>query len=123
MNRFQKHSRPKLPGILLSLLLLFGAAWAMQQGLSTVSASTKAERMNSLDKAVRRAAVQCYALEGQYPPSLSYIEEKYGVIVDHDEFVVHYQAPGSNLMPEIKVFSLTQPQEDTPPQQEGGLAQ
>lgn len=41
----------------------------------------------SLRTAVLDAAVQCYALEGAYPQSLSYLEENYGVQVNHSRFI------------------------------------
>ena len=59
-----------------------------------------------LEQAVRRAAVQCYALEGSYPSDLTYLEQHYGLMLNHDRYVVHYQSLGSNLMPQIAVFSL-----------------
>ena len=57
-------------------------------------------------KAVERAAVLCYALEGFYPPRIEYLEEKYGLIVDRDKFIVNYRTFGSNIRPEISVYRL-----------------
>ena len=51
-----------------------------------------------------RATVQCYAIEGRYPPDLAYLEENYGLILDREHYVYHYRLEGSNLMPEIQVF-------------------
>ena len=57
-------------------------------------------------KAIERAAVLCYALEGFYPPRMEYLEEKYGLIVDRDRFFVVYRTFGSNIRPEISVYRL-----------------
>jgi hypothetical protein len=57
-------------------------------------------------KAIERAAVLCYALEGFYPPQIKYLEEKYGLIVDREKFIVRYSTFGSNIRPEISVYSL-----------------
>ena len=56
------------------------------------------------EQAVRRAAVQCYTIEGRYPANIEYLRENYGLAVDSDRYVIHYQRLGQNLLPEIAVF-------------------
>ena len=60
-----------------------------------------------VEENVRRAAVECYALEGAYPQDLSHLVERYGVAVDEDRCRVDYIYIGSNLMPDITVVPLT----------------
>lgn len=62
------------------------------------------ERYVILENALRRAAVTCYALEGRYPPTLEYLVERYGVIVDTERFFVRYDIFAPNIMPDIAVF-------------------
>ena len=62
-----------------TLLLLLGV-WAVWNG---AQAAMREQAAQSLRTAVLDAAVQCYALEGAYPQSLSYLEENYGVQVNH----------------------------------------
>ena len=57
----------------------------------------------SLRRAVTRASVQCYAIEGRYPPSVEYLEENYGVRIDRDRYNVFYNGFASNVMPEIVI--------------------
>lgn len=59
-----------------------------------------------VEENVRRAAVECYALEGAYPQDLSHLVERYGVAVDEDRCRVDYIYIGSNLMPDITVVPL-----------------
>lgn len=56
--------------------------------------------------AVRRSAVQAYALEGRFPDTVVYLEENYGLIIDHDNYVVYYESLGGNLIPQIRVIPL-----------------
>jgi len=49
--------------------------------------------------------VQCYAIEGRYPPSVAYLEENYGVKIDRERFDVFYEGFASNIMPSITVNS------------------
>lgn len=62
------------------------------------------EGRRQLENAIRRAAVTCYATEGVYPPTLSYLEEHYGIQVDTDQYTVYYDAFAENLMPDITVL-------------------
>lgn len=64
------------------------------------------EALALTESSVRRAAVQCYALEGAYPPDFAYLEENYGITVDPGRFRVDYLYIGSNLMPDITVVAL-----------------
>ncbi len=64
------------------------------------------ESLALTEESVRRAAVQCYALEGAYPQDLAYLEDHYGVTVDAGRFRVDYLYIGSNLMPDITVVAL-----------------
>ena len=53
--------------------------------------------------AVQRSALQCYAVEGAYPPDLQYLEDNYGLQVNRQDFYVTYEAFASNLPPTIRV--------------------
>ena len=62
------------------------------------------EGLELAEQSIRRAAVQCYALEGFYPAGVDYLEEYYGVSVDEDRYFVDYRYIASNLMPDITVL-------------------
>ena len=57
----------------------------------------------TLRDAIRRASVQCYAIEGRYPPSVEYLEENYGIKIDRERYDVFYSGFASNFMPDITV--------------------
>ena len=67
--------------------------------------ANKKEYAVRLEDSVRKAAVQCYALEGQYPADINYLREHYGLHYDEDKYVVHYISEGANLMPDITVIA------------------
>ena len=62
------------------------------------------KQKESLERAIRRDIAQCYAVEGIYPPGLSYLKEHYGLSYDEDAFFVDYRPIGSNLYPEVVVI-------------------
>lgn len=53
--------------------------------------------------AITRALVTCYAIEGRYPSSLSYLEENYGVDVDQERFAVFFSSFADNVLPTVRV--------------------
>lgn len=72
--------------------------------LSSIQSSTLEKQQESLETALERDITHCYAVEGFYPPSLSYLEEHYGLTYDKDLFFVDYQPIGSNMRPDVTVI-------------------
>lgn len=88
--------------VLLAVLML--AALGLMLGSRQVGRDLDTASAQALRQAVLQAAVQCYAVEGSYPASLDYLEENYGLLVNHDRFIVTYEAFASNLMPQVNVL-------------------
>lgn len=72
--------------------------------LSFLGNSTINRQKESLEIALNRDIIHCYAVEGFYPPSLAYIEEHYGLTYNHDLFFVDYQPIGSNIRPDVTIL-------------------
>jgi len=106
MNRFGKKKNGFLKYISNKLVFLVFLALfiVFLYGISTLNSTTKEKQLESLETAVNRSIVQCYAVEGTYPPSLDYLETHYGLIYDKDEFFVDYISIGANLMPDVVVL-------------------
>lgn len=81
-----------------SLLLVF---WLL---INLVNESTIERQQESLENAINRDIIHCYALEGYYPPSLAYMEEHYGLTYDKDLFFVDYRPIGSNMRPDVTIL-------------------
>lgn len=56
------------------------------------------------EQAIRKAVVQCYAVEGRYPADITYLEDNYNLSIDYDKYNIFYECVASNLMPEFAVF-------------------
>lgn len=68
-----------------------------------VNVEAEAQGALSVRNAVMDAAMQCAAVEGAYPSSLKHLEEHYGLIVNHDDYAVTYEAFASNVPPSVVV--------------------
>ena len=70
-----------------------------------IPADTKAQEVESIKAAVMESAVQCFAVEGAYPSSIAHLENKYKLVVNRKDYIVSYSCIGSNILPEVEVFS------------------
>ncbi len=84
---------------LLVVIVVIGLAFA----LSVSRSVAREQATTSIRNAVVAAAVQCCAVEGSYPPSLAHLEETYGLVINHDDYVVNYEWLGDNVAPSVVV--------------------
>ncbi|MBR3309741.1 MAG: hypothetical protein IKG00_07620 [Lachnospiraceae bacterium] len=57
----------------------------------------------SIRTAVQQSALQCYVVEGAYPPDLKYLEDNYGLRVNTTDYYVIYDAYAENQLPDVRV--------------------
>ena len=84
---------------LLAALLALGAVWVRAAGRDI-----RQQSRESVRQAVLRSATECYCVEGAYPESLSYLEEHYGLNVNHRDYIVSYAVFASNVAPDVRVL-------------------
>ena len=85
--------------IIIILLIVY-----MYIAVDNAQRKSNEESYNILSDAIIRSAVQCYAIEGFYPPDIGYLENNYGLLVDHNKYFVSYSVFASNIIPEVQVF-------------------
>ena len=107
-NRFQTDNpRPHLLRRALSSVAVTGCGIALLlAGTHSVLTTSSKSQAESLKNAILSSAVSCYAFEGTYPESLSYLKKHYGVTWNEDKYVVDYEIIGANLMPSVTVIPI-----------------
>lgn len=106
-NRIKKqkhHMAFSLIFPLITFILIFGLFY---YGITQVSAANDREMLQSLETTIHRDIVHCYASEGVYPPSIEYLEEKYGLTYDHNKYYIDYHPIAANLLPEVTIMEVT----------------
>lgn len=73
-------------------------------GIGNYSSGYSDKRAQEIKETIMSSAAQCYALEGKYPSELKYLEEHYGLQLDHDNYVYHYDRFASNVFPNVSVI-------------------
>lgn len=100
-----KNSWNMVKGYLISAVVFGVVIGVFLNGVLSMSDRMEREGTETLRSAIARASVQCYAIEGRYPPSVQYLEDNYGIRIDRERFNVFYEGFASNIMPDITVIS------------------
>ena len=97
-------------GMKIGIALFLAALIAL--GAVLVSRGSREELLeesaSAIEETIRKSALQCYVIEGVYPPDLSYLTDNYGLQVNTVDFYVTYDAFASNLPPTVIVSSKKQ---------------
>lgn len=99
-----KKSKRGTAGYIMSLAVFLAVLLLFLFCVRAMQSKSEEESLAALRDAIRRASVQCYAIEGRYPPSVEYLEEHYGIVIDRERYHVFYDGWASNVMPDITVL-------------------
>ena len=104
--KLQKKTNPHSLLRLLAVQILFIVCLCfVLTAVDNVETGQKAENDKRVEDTIKKAVVNCYAIEGRYPATLDYVEEYYGLQIDRDRYNVFYEVFADNIMPEITVIS------------------
>jgi len=107
VNRLQPKDEKKRGKLLVPLLLALCYAamlLPLSRGITYIGRVVSGHQLLVVENMISNAVVQCYALEGRYPPDIAYMQEHYGIYIDEERYIVHYDSIASNLMPQITVL-------------------
>ena len=90
----------------VSIALFIGIAALFFFAVDATGKSSISKQQDALESALARDIVQCYSIEGRYPPDLEYLEQHYGLVYDKETFFVDYIPIASNLYPDVTVILL-----------------
>jgi hypothetical protein len=102
MRLFQESKTNRKP-LMITIVSLIAILLIGYAAFQNAQQSTAQEKLLITQRAIERAVVNCYAIEGFYPDSVRYLEDNYGIIIDHKKFVVLYETVGSNVRPYVQV--------------------
>lgn len=102
MSTSRKHKTPLMAKVFLGLIALALLA-VVFLGFTFAGKQLHEQGASSLRKSIIDASMQCFAIEGAYPQSVKYLEDHYGIQVNHSIYVVNYEIFASNVMPSVEV--------------------
>lgn len=97
----QKRNRllTRILGALVAILVVV----ALFMALGLAQRNAREQSAASLRQSILDVAMQCAAVEGSFPSSLNYLEENYGLRINHDDFKVNYDVFAGNVVPSVVV--------------------
>ena len=99
---FQKKNRLLIRGATAVLGIALVVFVALQ--VIRFDRGLRRQQLAAVRQSVQNAVIHCYSLEGSYPPSLDYLAQNYGLILDSHHYIYDYRVAASNLPPEIHIF-------------------
>lgn len=101
---FQHKNRNTAKSVILSVLVAAAVLVTAKVSLSGFSSWVDDQSLEFAKNSVSRSVVLCYATEGVYPESLDYLEANYGLVLDREAYIYHYEPLGGNLFPQIMII-------------------
>jgi hypothetical protein len=93
----------KMTGVIIAVLVSVLILLLVWQSLGNLQARSRDSGLLVVEAAVTQTVMQCYALEGAYPPDLKYLQTHYGLILDEARYAFVYEVVGDNIYPIIDV--------------------
>ena len=85
--------------VIVSVMILI----VVGNSLLNIGQQSRTTGLAVAEQALEKAVMQCYALEGAYPPNLEYLEQNYGLIIDRQKYVYQYDVVAGNIHPIIGI--------------------
>lgn len=93
--------RKKVRIILAVVVILLCALIALSVSIS--AEVSRKQATSSVRESIVTAALQCAAVEGSYPSSLSHLEQHYGLTINHNDYIINYEWLADNIPPSVTV--------------------
>ena len=97
--------KEKKTGVLVTVLAILLVLVIAVAAFGHSGRDVSEEGAAAIRETVRRSALQCYAVEGVYPPDLQYLIDNYGLQINTEDYAVAYDCFASNLPPDVRVVA------------------
>ena len=105
-KRYSRSLFSKLLPYFVFIVIFSFVLYFVLTGLGQANDASDSEGLRIAQESIHRSVINCYASEGNYPPSFEYLKEHYGISVDENKYIVHYEIFASNIMPDITVLRV-----------------
>lgn len=99
-----KARRAERVGVIRTIVFFVVISAVLVVGIYYIGNMGNEQGIKLTREAAVRTAVQCYSIEGIYPPNVDYMEKNYKLSYDKSKYYIHYDAFASNIMPTIEVY-------------------
>ena len=106
MDTYKKNEniRSRYFEMTLQTVLFIAMLVIMFIAVSHVNEVYRKQNLLIIKQSAQRAAVECYSVEGVYPPGIDYLVDNYSFTYNSDKYYIFYETFASNVMPTIEVY-------------------
>ncbi len=105
MKSFDNRSgKRRIVAYALQVISFLGFTAALWICATQINRAYRKNNIELLKQSVKRTAVECYSVEGAYPPTVDYLVSNYDLIYDTDRYYIFYDTFAENVMPVIEVY-------------------
>lgn len=90
--------------VCVQILIFIGIIGVFLYGFQSSDQGMSKEDTKRAKEAIRKAALECYSIEGAYPEELDYLKKHYGLVIQEDKYLIRYHFIASNIMPDTDVY-------------------
>lgn len=95
----KRRTAKRIAIIVIAIALIVASVFAVR----VAQVRAREQAVVTVRESVLNAAKQCCAVEGSYPSSLAHLEKEYGLVINHDDYVVSYEWFADNVLPSVVV--------------------
>lgn len=95
--------RQRLARRIVAAVIVVAIFAAIAYTMSVAMSQAHEQAVVSVRESVLNAAKQCCSVEGSYPASLDYLERNYGLVINHDDYMISYEWFADNVIPSVVV--------------------
>jgi competence protein ComGC len=89
---------------LLVMVIMFALVGYLFYEMIRMDKENTEKQAGKIEEILNNAVIQCYALEGSYPPNVEYLQN-YGVILNERKYIYRYEFFFENVGPNITVIA------------------
>lgn len=93
----------KFLGSIMVAFVSLAIIWSAGRALTDLDKRSSMSGLQVTREAIERTVMQCYALEGAYPPDISYLQQHYGLVVSEERYAIYYDVVADNIYPVVDI--------------------
>lgn len=100
----KRQSIQRVLGYFLPVLLFSAMMVWLIIGLFGVDNVADEQELENVKSSIEKGVTMCYAIEGKYPDSIEYLRDNYGIVINEDKYIVHYECFADNIRPAVSIL-------------------
>lgn len=99
-----KKSKKNYKGFIIRIIILVVIIISFVMLIIYIEKDAKKNELFLIENAIEKAIINCYAVDGEYPTSIDYLIENYGIVIDEERFDVYLEKIDVGIFPKVTII-------------------